>query len=442
MDKSIKKLLGITDLNIEFDYTQPEQFHEEVIKEQTVTVWHFKLTYHRRCDQCGFTLNNNGTKLVRHVGPRSGFHFNYFEIRKQKYICSKCGHTAIAEFNDVEPGDHIMRKVKQTAAMELSENVSQKHIAMDNNISTHTVMRQADGLFSYNKTNFHYLPKHIAFDDFKSGKFSESGMSMILIDSTMHRVLDVMRNRGDGALAAYFEQYSVEARRGVQTITIDLFTPYRKMIKALFPNAKIIADRFHVVTQAYRALNQIRIQTMKKYGSDSREYRQLKRFWKLLMKKETDLDFTARKKRINFQYSYLTDQEVVERLLQLSDELRDSYNFYQEIIFAVSRSNQDYLDAALFPDKNDAQYQHLAGQMKHARRTLCRHREEILNSFIYGYSNGPVEGANNKIKAIKRVAYGFRSFNNFRLRILISFKNSFYSMNYKAKTAELESSAA
>lgn len=54
------------------------------------------------------------------------------------------------------------------------------------------------------------------------------------------------------------------------------------------------------------------------------------------MKKETDLDFTARKKRINCQYSYLTDQEVVERLLQLSDELRDSYNFYQEIIFAVS----------------------------------------------------------------------------------------------------------
>ena len=45
--------------------------------------------------------------------------------------------------------------------------------------------------------------------------------------------------------------------------------------------------------------------------------------------------------------------------------------------------------------------------------------------------------ANNKIKAIKRTAYGFRSFKNFRLRILISFKNSFYSMNYKQKAADL-----
>lgn len=46
--------------------------------------------------------------------------------------------------------------------MELSENVGQKHIALDNNISTQTVMRAAEGLFVYNKTNFHYLPQNIA----------------------------------------------------------------------------------------------------------------------------------------------------------------------------------------------------------------------------------------------------------------------------------------
>nr|WP_274598451.1 transposase [Weissella confusa] len=53
------------------------------------------------------------------------------------------------------------------------------------------------------------------------------------------------------------------------------------------------------------------------------------------------------------------------------------------------------------------------------------------------FSNGPIEGSNNKIKAIKRMAYGFRSFKNCRLRILISSKNSFYSMNYKQKAADL-----
>ena len=72
-----------------------------------------------------------------------------------------------------------------------------------------------------------------------------------------------------------------------------------------------------------------------------------------------------------------------------------------------------------------------------ARRTIRKHFDEIINSFTYELANGPIEGSNNKIKAIKRTAYGFRIFKNFRLRILVSFKNSFYSMNYKHKAADL-----
>ncbi|UOX37986.1 transposase [Weissella cibaria] len=58
-------------------------------------------------------------------------------------------------------------------------------------------------------------------------------------------------------------------------------------------------------------------------------------------------------------------------------------------------------------------------------------------NFIDGYSHCPIEGLNNKINPINRTTYRFRSFKNFRLRILISFKNSFYSMNYKQKAADL-----
>ncbi|WP_270774391.1 transposase [Weissella confusa] len=54
-----------------------------------------------------------------------------------------------------------------------------------------------------------------------------------------------------------------------------------------------------------------------------------------------------------------------------------------------------------------------------------------------GYPNCPIEGLNNKINPINRTTYRFRSFKNFRLRILISFKNSFYSMNYKQKAIKI-----
>ena len=91
-------------------------------------------------------------------------------------------------------------------------------------------------------------------------------MSMILIDSVNHRILDVMKDRGAGQLSAYFNQYSPAAQAAVKTITVDLFTPNRAMIKDLFPNANIVADRFHVVTQAYREFNKVRIGVMKQFG--------------------------------------------------------------------------------------------------------------------------------------------------------------------------------
>lgn len=437
MDNDIRLLLGLTDPNITFD--PKEQQHYTIANDngtETLT-WNLFLTYETTCEKCGNAMVNNGTKLVTHKGPRSAFRFHNFKIRKQKFKCQKCGHTAMARLSDIQPNNHIIDKVKQVIAMELSENVSQKHIALDNNVSTHTVMHAAEGLFVYNKTNFHYLPQNIAFDDFKSGRFATSGMSMILIDSVNHRILDVMKDRGAGQLRAYFNQYSPAARAAVKTITVDLFTPYRAMIKDLFPNANIIADRFHVVTQAYRELNKVRISVMKQFGSDSKEYRQLKRFWKLLMKHETALDYTTRKSRVNFQHAYLTDKEIIDRLLALSDELRDAYTFYQGVLYAIETRDGEELKRVLYPTKNDAQYRSLPKEMKKARRTIRKHFDEIINSFIYGFSNGPIEGSNNKIKAIKRTAYGFRNFKNFRLRILISFKNSFYSMNYKQKAANL-----
>ncbi|MCT3076919.1 ISL3 family transposase [Leuconostoc citreum] len=309
------------------------------------------------------------------------------------------GHVAHSSFKTIESeSKNFYARNVDTRPLRTSLTFNQT------TISTQTVMRAAEGLFVYNKTNFHYLPQNIAFDDFKSGKFATSGMSMILIDSVNHRILDVMKDRGAGQLRAYFNQYSPAARAAVKTITVDLFTPYRAMIKDLFPNANIVADRFHVVTQAYRELNKVRISVMKKFGSDSKEYRQLKRFWKLLMKHETALDYTTRKNRINFKHAYLTDKEVIDRLLALSDELRDAYAFYQGILYAIETRDEAELKSVLYPTKNDAQYRSLPKAMKKARRTIRKHFDEIINSFIYGFSNGPIEGSNNKIKAIKRTA--------------------------------------
>ncbi|GBG94677.1 hypothetical protein LFYK43_11360 [Ligilactobacillus salitolerans] len=121
----------------------------------------------------------------------------------------------------------------------------------------------------------------------------------------------------------------------------------------------------------------------------------------------------------------LTDSEVVDRLLKMSPELAQAYKYYQELLLAVHRK-----DAVLLKELLN-ETQELPEVMKKVNKTLLEHFDEIVNSFKTSYSNGPVEGTNNKIKVIKKTAYGFRNFANFRLRILLALKTSFLSMNMR-----------
>jgi transposase len=60
--------------------------------------------------------------------------------------------------------------------------------------------------------------------------------------------------------------------------------------------------------------------------------------------------------------------------------------------------------------------------MQTALKTLCKHLPRIKPTFMYRYSNSALEGSINKIKVIKRIAYGYQNFQNFSCPILISFK--------------------
>ena len=121
--------------------------------------------------------------------------------------------------------------------------------------------------------------------------------------------------------------------------------------------------------------------------------------------------------RRNFQYHWLSNQEVVERLLDFSPDLRAAYEYYQDLIATISNRSQALLDQLI--KRNN-----LPSAMRRVKRTLAKHRQEIIASFYIRLTNGPIESTNNKIKIIKRTAYGYRNFFHFRIRILISLKTS------------------
>ncbi|GAA3175241.1 ISL3 family transposase [Fructilactobacillus sanfranciscensis] len=291
------------------------------------------------------------------------------------------------------------------------------------------MLKNGFNLDQFFKPNYHWLPRHIAFDDFKSGRFAPSGMSMILMNIENHRTLDIILSRRSRYLRNYFLRYDRSARLAVQTITVDLYTPYRHLIHELFPHAIIIADHFHVVAQAYRALNQIRIKAMNRAGKGTHQWRALKHFWKLILTPAGLLKYDNYWSRHNFGYAQLTDVEVVHRLLSFDDDLSQAYRYYQNLILAVSHRDQGELNQLL-----SQKWTTLPWPLQKVQRTLRSHKLEIINSFKYqNYTNGPVEGTNNKIKVIKRTAYGFRNFFNFRARILLALPNSYIAINWNHK---------
>ena len=167
--------------------------------------------------------------------------------------------------------------------------------------------------------------------------------------------------------------------------------------------------------------------------TDSRERRQLKKFWRLIVQNSDRINTTNRFKRRNFRGALLTDDEVLHRILRLSPALAAAYEYYQDLLYALKTNNKALLED-LTTRTHDGQGQQIPAEMKQAQQTIKHHVIEILNSFEpqwRQFTNGPIEGCNNKIKAIKRTAFGFRNFYNFRMRILIAFSNSYFAINYK-----------
>ena len=135
------------------------------------------------------------------------------------------------------------------------------------------------------------------------------------------------------------------------------------------------------------------------------------------MAKRNQLDYLHYYSRRNFHYSWLSNQEVVERLLDFSPDLEAAYEYCQDLIASIRHHSQTLLDQLI-------KQTNLPSAMKRVKRTLAKHWQEIITSFHTRLTNGPIEGTNNKIKVIKRTAYGYRNFFHFRIRILVSLKTS------------------
>ena len=228
------------------------------------------------------------------------------------------------------------------------------------------------------------LPKVISLDEFK-GNSGGQKYNSIVADPQSHKVIDILPNRYENDLIKYFSQF--ESKKNVKYFVCDMNPHFRQVGKICFRNAVIVADRYHVIRQVYWAMERVRKNEQNKLSARFRKYFKKSRY--LLMKPMENL----------------TDEEADQLALmfEIAPRLADAYRLKNEFLTVIrSKSSSegkhklaDWLLAVEvmdLPEFNDC------------TKAYRNWFNEILNSMDVPWSNGFIEGCNNKTKVLKRAA--------------------------------------
>lgn len=412
----IENLLDLEDTGIVIDTTTPPALKK--IKGRQCKVLQARLSHEVHvCQACG-TIDGH---IIRHGSKASLVKINavagfdtYLHLHKQRYLCHDCGRTFIASTSLVPKHGAIARPVKMTILLLARQCMAEKTIAEIVGVSHQTVHLVIQSCYRHFQQTYTYLPTFLGFDEFKSVAAADGAMSFVYCDAYNREILDVVEDRRLESLRAYFMRFPENVRRKVQGIVVDMYQPYMELIKECFPNASIIIDRFHIAQHMVRAMNRIRIQVMKTFDEDSLPYKLLKKYWKHLLKPR------SKRKEGRWYCRHLRRridaEELVDLLLSYSEELKENWLAFQNMY-----SSFDTRDSIRFFGWMQRYDGKLDEKLATVIETFLKIESYIKNSFRTSLSNGVLEGINNKIKLIKRMAYGYRSFFNLRLRIMLCF---------------------
>lgn len=320
-------------------------------------------------------------------------------LRKRRYVCPECGKR-FAEPNTFLPRYHRMtNRLSATVIDKLREERSYTSVAKEVGLSVSTVIRIFD-LVQYPRVTT--CPQVLSIDEFKGNTGGEK-YNVILCDTENKRVIDILPQRKESFLTDYFKKVD---RSSVKYFVSDMWTTYFEISKNFFSKATFLVDKYHWIRQVIWAFEAVRKDVQKTLKPELRKY--FKRSRSLLIKRPNLLTPEQKKS--------------VDLMLWYSPKLSEAYSiknwFFEIFDLAESQLAKTELtnwikcvkDSVLIPFVKCA-------------NAYSNWYVGIMNSLGSRYTNGFTEGCNNKIKVLKRNAYGFRNFRRFRNRILHIFSH-------------------
>ena len=350
-----------------------------------------------RCKELTMNIHDYRTQIIK--GPPLGSQRLFFHYRKRRYRCPHCNKRFY------EPNNFVPRYHRMTYSLEihildqLRQCHSVKSIASHCNVSPFTVNR----LFSCLSFSKPKLPRVLGIDEFRGNAGGEK-FQCIFTDPEKHKVLDILPGRQSYHISNYFSSFSKEERANVEIVVMDMTHYYRDLVQSYFPKAMIVADRFHYLRLVYWAFDKVRIEEQNKFHPHRRKY--FKRSKALLWKRR---DMLTKE-----------NLDAVEVMLSLSPKLAQAYLLKERFLDFMNSEDmaQAKQQLALWFALADS-----SGlvEFNRCKETLFKWITPVINSFATPITKVYTEGSNNKIKVLKRNAYGLRNFQRMRARILYMF---------------------
>jgi len=241
--------------------------------------------------------------------------------------------------------------------------------------------------------------KHIAIDEFaiRKGHVYQT----VVMDLMQSRIIYVAKDREMSSLDNFWKMVD-RCKVKIEAVAMDMWPAYIGSTQANCPSAAIVFDRFHIFRKLNDAIDQTR-RLLFKEEKDINKKKVIKGTRWLLLKKGVNISESGQKR--------------LQEALAVNEPLAQAYYLKEELDLLWQESDPKEAESFFNEWCEQAIATKVEPILKFAA-LLKSHRTGILNWFNYRISTGPLEGMNNKIKVLKRKAYGYRDIEYFNLKIL------------------------
>jgi len=355
-----------------------------------------------RCPECGsYKVKPRGRVMRRFRTVPLGLKPVWIELAVQRVFCLLC---------------QVVRQVKvrfafwrrsytrafERYALELSRHMTIKAVARHLQVSWDVIkdIQKRSLRRRFARPRLHKL-KQIAIDEITIGKGHR--YLTIVLDLKSGAVVFVGEGKGTEALEPFWPRLRRQKVR-IQAVATDLSPAYISAVLTHLPEAVHVFDHFHLIKLYNAGLSELRRQLYHE-ATNVMEQKVLKGTRWLLLKNPENLDPRRR------------EAERLTAALELNQPLALAY-YLKEDLRQIWLQADKSTAAAILQDWVGRAMASGIRMLRKFAKTLALYRTGILAWYDYPISTGPLEGTNNKIKTMKRQAYGFRDLGFFKLKIL------------------------